>query len=146
MNKKLKYLSIIPLYGTCILLIYLFVLSLKDKISKKKFFKNFLICAIVSAICWCMVMVIVYIVSKKIINFDFDNSGILITMIIGGYMINAFTFKYIDIKWNSLYYDETKEEKSFMELNKKKIILIAFFLAMVVTFVSLAIIIALELI
>ena len=31
MNKKLKYLSIIPLYGTCILFVYLFVLSLKDK-------------------------------------------------------------------------------------------------------------------
>lgn len=39
MNKKLKYLSVIPLYGACILFIYLFVLSLKDKISKKKFSK-----------------------------------------------------------------------------------------------------------
>ena len=52
MNKKLKYLSIIPLYGTCILFLYLFILSIKEKISKKKFFKSFLICAIVSAICY----------------------------------------------------------------------------------------------
>ena len=36
MSKNLKYLSIIPLYGTCILLIYLFVLSMREKISKKK--------------------------------------------------------------------------------------------------------------
>ena len=36
MNKKLKYLSIIPLYGTCVLFVYLFILSLKDKISKKQ--------------------------------------------------------------------------------------------------------------
>ena len=32
MNKKLKYLMFIPLYGTCILLIYLFVQCLKEKI------------------------------------------------------------------------------------------------------------------
>ena len=70
MNKKLKYLSIIPLYGTCILFVYLFILSLKDKISKKNFLKSFILCAIVSAICWYMVMMIVYIVSEKIIHFD----------------------------------------------------------------------------
>ena len=40
MNKKLKYLSSIPLYGTCILFVYLFILSLKDKISKKNFLKS----------------------------------------------------------------------------------------------------------
>ena len=43
MNKRLKYLSIIPLCGTCILFVYLFVLCLKDKISKKKFFKSFIV-------------------------------------------------------------------------------------------------------
>ena len=73
MNKKLKYLAAIPLYGTCILLIYMFVLCLKEEISKKRFFKTFFICAIVSAICWYMVMMIVYIISKKIINFDLTN-------------------------------------------------------------------------
>ena len=98
MNKKVKYLSIIPLYGTCILFVYLFILSLKDKISKKKFFKSFFICAIVSAICWYMVMMIVYIVSEKLIHFDFNSVGLIISMIIGGYIINAFNFKYIDIK------------------------------------------------
>ena len=98
MNKKLKYLSIIPLYGTCVLFVYLFILSLKDKISKKNFFKSFFICAIVSAICWYMVMMIVYIVSEKLIHFDFNTIGLILTMIIGGYIINAFTFKYVDIK------------------------------------------------
>lgn len=103
MNKKLKYLSVIPLYGTCILFIYLLILSIKDKISKKKFFKTFMICAIVSAICWYMVMMIVYITSKKIIYFDFNDFGILFVMIIAGYMNNAFTFIYIDKKWNYLF-------------------------------------------
>ena len=146
MNKKLKYLSIIPLYGTCILFVYLYILSLKDKISKKKIFKCFFICAIVSAICWYMVMMIVYIASKKLIRFDFNTNGLILTMIIGGYIINAFTFKYVDIKWNYLSYRNEEEGKSFLEVNKKKIILIGCFLAIVITILAIVTIIALELI
>ena len=146
MDKKLKYLSIIPLYGTCILFVYLFILSLKDKISKKKFSKSFFICAIVSAICWYMVMMIVYIASEKLIHFDFNSVGLIISMIIGGYIINAFTFKYVDIKWNYLSYRNEEEGKSFLEVNKKKIILIGCFLAIVITILAVATIIVLELI
>lgn len=146
MNKKLKYLSIIPLYGTCILFVYLFILCLKDEISKKKFFKCFFICTIVFAICWYMVMMIVYIVSKKMIYFDFNSVGLIITMIIGGYIINAFTFKYVDIKWNHLSYRNEEEGKSFLEVKKKKIILIGCFLAIVITILAVVTIIALELI
>lgn len=146
MNKRLKYLSIIPLYGTCILFVYLFVLCLKDKISKKKFFKSFFICAIVSAICWYMIMMIVYIFSKKLIYFDFNTIGLIIIMIIGGYIVNAFTFKYIDIKWDYLSYSNEEEGKSFLEVNKKKIILIGFFLAIVIIILAIATIIVLKLI
>lgn len=146
MNKKLKYLSIIPLYGTCILFVYLFILSLKDKISKKKIFKSFFICAIVSAICLYIVMMIVYIASEKLINFDFNTVGITLTMIIGGYIINVFTFKYVDEKWNYLSFSSDDEGKSFLEVNKKKIILIGFFLAVVITILAVVTIIVLELI
>ena len=146
MNKKLKYLSIIPLYGTCILFVYLFILSIKDKISKKNLFKSFILCAIVSAICWYMVVMIVYIVSEKLIHFDFHSIGVIIIMIIGGYIINAFTFKYVDKKWNYLFYRNEEEGKSFLEVNKKKIILIGCFLAIVITILAVVTIIALELI
>ena len=146
MNKKINYLSIIPLYGTCILFAYLFVLCLKDKISKKKFFKSFFICAIVSAICWYMVMMIVYIVSKKIIIFDFNTLGLIITIVIGGYIINAFTFKYVDVRWDYLSFSIEDEGKSILEVNKKKIIIIGLFLAIVITVLAIAMIIALELV
>lgn len=146
MNKKLKYLSIIPLYGACILFVYLFILSLKDKISKKNFFKSFILCAIVSAICWYMIMMIVYIVSEKIIHFDFNTIGLILTMIIGGYIINVFTFKYVDAKWNYLSYSSEDDGKSFLEVNNKNIILIGFFLAVVIIILAVATIIALELI
>lgn len=146
MNKKLKYLSIIPLYGTCILFVYLFILSLKDKMSKKKFFKSFILCAIASAICWYIVMMIVYIVSEKLIHFDFNTIGLVLTMIIGGYIMNAFTFKYVDVKWDYLSYSSEDEGKYFFEVNQKKIILIGFFLAIVIIIFAVATIIALDLI
>lgn len=145
MNKKLNYLSIIPLYGTCILLIYLFVLSIKDKISKKKFFKSFVICAIVSAICWYMVMMIVYIVSKKLIYFNFDSIGILITMIIGGYMMNAFTFIFINKKWE--YLTTTNEnEKTYFEKNKKPILIFALVASGVITIITIFLLVLFEII
>ena len=146
MNKKLKYLSVIPLYGTCILFIYLFVLTLKDRISKKRFFKSFLVCAVISAICWYMVYMIVYIVSKQLIPFDFVAIGPVITMIVGGYIINAIAFKYVDIKWYYLHYNDPRDGLSFFEINKKKIILVAFFLAAVITIIGVAAIFAFELI
>ena len=62
------------------------------------------------------------------------------------YKINVFTFKYVDAKWNYLSYSSDDEGKSFMEVNKKKIILIGFFLAVVITILAIATIIALELI
>lgn len=101
MSKKLKYLSAIPLYGTCILFIYLYISCLKNKISKKKTIITFIICAVVSGICFYMVMMILYIISKRT-NFDFNHLGPIISMIIGGYLKNAFTFVYVDKKWNSL--------------------------------------------
>lgn len=146
MNKKLKYLSAIPLYGTCILFVYLFTLSLKDKISKKKIFKSFILCAIISAICWYMVMMILYIISEKLMPFDFNTIGLILTTIIGGYLINVFVFKYVHVKWDYLTYDSGDEEKSFLGVNKKKIILIGFFLAVVIGILAVATIIILELI
>lgn len=123
------------------------VLSLKDKISKKKFFKKLhLFVLSSSAICWYIVMMIVYIVSEKLIRFDFKTIGLILTMIIGGYIINAFTFKYVDVKWSYLSYCSEDEGKSFLKVNKKKIILIGFFLAIVITILAVVTIIALELI
>ena len=133
MNKKLKYLSTIPLYGTCILLIYLFILTLKEKISKSRFFKTFIVCAIVSTICYYMVAMMLYIVSKKIINLEFNNLRVIITLIIGGYMMNAFSFKYIDQKWSYLFDSRIIEKKLFLKANQSKIILIGVVLAIVIT-------------
>lgn len=146
MSKNLKYLSIIPLYGTCILLIYLFVLSMREKISKKKFVNAFTICAIAGSICWFVTMAIVLIVSKTLIVFDFSTVGLLITMVIGGYLMNAFTFTYLDKKWCSLSHIEDSEANSSFEINMKKIIQISFILSLVIIIFALVLIFALGLV
>ena len=146
MNKKLKYLSAIPLYGTCILLIYLFVLSIKDKIAKKKFVKTFIICAIVSAICFYMISMIMYIFSMRIIDFNFEELGMLLTMIVAGYMMNAFTFTYVSKKWDYLFDYSEQEKKSFFEMSKKKILLIGCALAIIITIFAVVMILALGLV
>lgn len=137
MNKKIKYLMFIPLYGICILLIYLFVQCLKEKISKRKFGKIFLICGIVSAICWYMVLVIVFLVSKKLIFFDFNELGIILTIIIAGYMANLFTFKLIEYKWEYLFMYDEKEKQSVYEVNKKIIFLGALLIATAIIIIAL---------
>ena len=93
-----------------------------------------------------MVMMIVYIVNQKIIIFDFNTLGLIITMVIGGYIINAFAFKYVDVRWDYLSFSNEDEGKSFLEVNKKKIIIIGLFLSIVITVLAIAMIIALELV
>lgn len=135
MNKKLKYLSAIPALGTCILLFYLFVLSIKGEISKKKFFKTFGICAAVAIICYCAVFFILKAVTGSIPDFDFNVAGKLLVPIISGYLMNAFTFIYIDKIWYSLYFPDNKP--NLYERNKKIIIIGAFVVAIVITIVAL---------
>ena len=42
MNKKINYLAIIPIYGTIILLLWLFIKMTKQEINKKKFHAYFI--------------------------------------------------------------------------------------------------------
>ena len=37
MNKKINYLAIIPIFGTVILLLWLFIKMIREEINKKKF-------------------------------------------------------------------------------------------------------------
>lgn len=144
MNKKIKWLSIVPLYGTCILLIYLFVLSIKHKISKGKFIMVFWISAFVSSMLFYLIVILAYIFSKKIIQFDFNKYGAIVAIIIGGYLMNAFTFIYVDKKWNYLTFTDTEKRKSFLEENMGKIMLYGFIAAIILIIIFFVTIIALK--
>lgn len=133
MNKKINYLSIIPLYGTCIALIYLFFLSVKEKISKRIFMKVFWICAIVSALCWSMTYLILFTINRSFhISFLMDNL-IIILIVIAGYMMNAFVFTFINKKWAYLTTDNENKKTRWLEVNKKQLLFIALVLSIVIT-------------
>ena len=103
MNKKMNYLAIIPIYGTVILLFCLFIKMARGKINKKRFQAYF-----ISSLIFGFLSVLISILLINFIDFfvditDFINSfGILIAFIIGGYLMNLFTFTLINKKWNDL--------------------------------------------
>lgn len=64
--------------------------------------KVFCICAIVSALCWAMVYLILYLINKSY-NISFlKDTWFILLFIIAGYMMNAFTFTLINKKWEYL--------------------------------------------
>ena len=139
MNKKLNYLSIIPLYGTIILLIYLYILSIKGDISKKKFAKSFFVCGIISALCWFLVLLIVTLFSKENIEYVYNSNLIIIVFIIAGYLINLFTFYYLNKKGESLF-DNSYEVSFFDRLSTKKVLIIGLILAAIIIIICFPII------
>ena len=135
MNRKLNYLSAIPLYGTCFLLIYLFALSIKERISKKKFRKVFYICAIVSALCWYMIVAIFLIINNNINSSFLNNYGLIPVVIIGGYMMNGFVFTFVNKKWDYLSCFEN-EKITLLKVNKQTGLYIALALSGIICIIA----------
>ena len=103
MNKKMNYLAIIPIYGTVILLFWLFIKMAREKINKKKFHAYF-----ISSVLFGFLSVLISILFLNFINSfvditNFINSyGILVVFIIDGYLMNLFTFTLINKRWSDL--------------------------------------------
>ena len=109
MNKKLKFLAFVPIYGLCIMLVYLFFLALGGKISKKRYLKTFLICAIISIVCYVIVYLILYVINKCFsMAFLLENKGILL-ILIAGYMMNIFSFMFINKKQEYIFSSDKTE-------------------------------------
>lgn len=92
MNKKINYLAIIPIYGTVILMIYLFVLMAKNRIDKRKFVLYFTSVALFGFL---SILFFVLLFKFMYINFDIQllyDYGLLFAFILGGYAMNAFAF------------------------------------------------------
>ena len=139
MNKKLKYLAAIPFFGTCFLLMYLFFMCIKERISKSNFFKTFLLCGVVSGFCVAIVAVVFNLIGEKNVDFDLNHLGLVLTIVIAGYLMNAFTFVYVDKKWEQII-ECYAQEGSFLETNKKRILVGSLIVAVVVTIIVLVLI------
>ena len=103
MNEKINYLAIIPVYGTVFLLFWLFVKMVKQEINKKKFHAYFLSCGLVGFLSILVVVLLLNFINSLINITNFiDRYGMVVAFIIGGYLMNLFSFILINKKWNDL--------------------------------------------
>ena len=103
MNKKMNYLAIIPIYGTVILLFWLFIKMARGNINKKKFHAYFISSALFGFLSILVAILLLNFINSLIdISSFIDSYGILIAFIVGGYLMNLFTFTLINKKWNDL--------------------------------------------
>lgn len=103
MNKKINLLIIIPIYGTIILMIWLFIKMIKEEINKKIFYAIFISSALFGFLSILITILFLNIINSLTnITYFIDNYGMLFSFIIGGYLMNLFTFILINRKWNDL--------------------------------------------
>lgn len=103
MNKKMNYLVILPIFGTVILWLWLFIKMVREKINKKKFHAYFISSALFGFLSILIIILFLNFINSLVDGTNFVNSyGIVIAFIIGGYLMNLFTFALINKKWNVL--------------------------------------------
>ena len=103
MNKKINCLDIILIFGTVILFLWLFIKMAKQKINKKKFNAYFISSALFGFLSILITILFLNFINSLVDISNFINSyGILVAYIVGGYLMNLFTFTLINKKWNDL--------------------------------------------
>ena len=103
MNKKVKFLSIVPIFGTVILLLWLFVKVTKHKVNKKKFHAYFISSALFGFVSILATILFLNFINSLVDITNFiDSYGILVAFIVGGYLMNLFSFTLINKRWNDL--------------------------------------------
>lgn len=103
MNKKINYLATIPIFGTVILLLWLFIKMIREEINKKKFHAYFISSALFGFLSILVAILLLNFINSLIdISSFIESYGILIAFIVGGYLMNLFTFTLINKKWNDL--------------------------------------------
>lgn len=103
MNKKLNYLAVVPIYGTVVLLVWLFIKMAKQEINKKKFYAYFISSALFGFLSILVVVLLLNFINSLVDISNFINGyGLIVAFVVGGYLMNLFTFTLINKKWNDL--------------------------------------------
>lgn len=137
MNKKINYLSILPIYGTAILLFLMFIQMVKKQINKKWFCAFFISCGLFG-----FLSILILILFMNFLNSISDISnfissyGMLVVFIAAGYLLNLYSF-YIFNKYEYKFYKISKNEKLSFSINKKTILFLGCILAVIITFLGL---------
>ncbi len=102
MSRKLNYLAAVPLYGTVVLWLLLFWRVVRQEISKKKFNTYFWRCGLLGGFIYIALMLGLVVVSKVVDIKEYIGYGILVVLVIGGYLLNLITFKTLNKHWDEL--------------------------------------------
>lgn len=111
MNKKLNWLMILPIYGTLIWLLYVFVkamgnqTTIGDQTKIKKIFLFVWGCGLAGASC-VVFLLLIQIFIAYFINMDIAEYlmryGVFVSLIVGGYLMNLVTFLLIKKHYKDL--------------------------------------------
>lgn len=99
----MNYFAIIPLYGTIILLIWLFIKGLKNEIRMHKFMGYFFVCAFVGSLLFCLPLFTLAYVSSLVTTVRLMKYCFIPTFILSGYLMNLFVFIFINKKWQNFW-------------------------------------------
>ncbi len=92
MDKK-NYLAIIPLYGSVILIIWMYIKMIRQEISMKRFVAYLSSSAIVGFVSILISILLFKFISSFLASNIFINDyGLIAGFILGGYLLNLFTF------------------------------------------------------
>ncbi len=103
MNKKLNHLAVIPLYGSIIMLFWVFVKAIKHEINIKRFYKFFIACGLFGGSAILILMLFLLFISALVDIKNYIGYGVLTVVILGGYLMNLFTFTLLNKRWDDLY-------------------------------------------
>ncbi len=100
--KKINFLVWIPVYGTVILFFWLFVKKIRNEINNKFHF-YFIISSLFGFLSF-IVVILFLLFLKNIFHMDefVQQYGFFTTIILGGYLMNLFSFFLLNKKWNDL--------------------------------------------
>ena len=97
MNKKMNYLAAIPIYGSVIIMFWLFIKTVKKEINMKQLSAYLLSSALIG-----FFSILVSVLFFKFIGTFFGNSnfinnyGVILGLVLGGYLMNLFTFAMVN--------------------------------------------------
>ncbi len=107
MNKDMNYLAVIPLYGAVILMAWLFIKGMRHEVHFKKAVKYFFLCGLIGVASMVVVALLALLVNSLVTEPNFFVKYFrLFILLIGGYIMNIFSFLLINKKWDELSIEE----------------------------------------
>ena len=99
MDKKMNYLAAIPIYGSVILMFWLFIKTIRREIDMKQLSAYLASSALVGFLSILISVLFFKFVGSIFVNITFINDyGLILGFVLGGYLMNLFTFTMVNKK------------------------------------------------